>query len=164
MIQEFNCTDIEQRLIEYAEGTLPAEQAQSFDAHLEKCVACAELAAEAKLVFASEESEISQDAPESLWRSIQNEINRLDKGRQKQTTLLSTRRPFVSFSLRTIGVAAALLLGIYLGGGSSQSSEVAAETYEDQLVDYYASAFQAESAIPVGEVIADLESSTGGGQ
>jgi len=114
MKQELNCIGIEQRLIEHAEGNLPEDLAQAFALHLESCSACAELVAEASFLFASKSAQASEKAPDSLWRAIQTELNRIDEGRQKQPPLLSTRRPFVTNSLRTLGATAALLLGIYL--------------------------------------------------
>lgn len=162
MMHKITCTDIEENLIEYAEGRLGNDIARAVDSHIEGCSACAELIVEAKQLFSSEVPGTSEQAPETLWRSIQNEINQIDEGRHKQPTLLSTRRPFVRFSLQSLGAAAALLIGIYLGSGAVQNGEASELTYEDQLVEYYASAFQAESAIPVSEVVYDLEESTGG--
>jgi anti-sigma factor RsiW len=164
MKHSVSCTDIEQLLIEFAEGNLPAETIDAINLHLKSCPACDELVAEARVIFSSEVDMPTENAPESLWRSIQNKINRTDKGRLKQPTLLSTRRPFVVISLQGLAAAAALLLGIYLGSGSIQTEAAAQQSYEDQLVDYYASAFQGESAIPVGDVVYELEQSGGSGR
>ncbi len=160
MMQEVRCTEIEERLIEFAEGKLPEETERRYVAHLEACPLCAELVAEARAIFAPADPAVAENAPDTLWRAIQTKLNRIDKGRLKQPTLLSTRRPFVSsllsYSLRGLGAAAALLVGIYLGSGSSETAESSELSYEDQLVEYYAAAFQAESAMPVGEVITEF--------
>jgi anti-sigma factor RsiW len=156
-MREMNCTDIEQQLIEYAEGTLPEELIRAVDCHLRSCPACAELVSEAQLLFSSDDGPASVKAPDSLWRTIQNEINRIDRRRQGQPASRSTRRPVVTILLRSLGAAAALVLGIYLGSGTVQDGEATELTYEDEMVEYYASAIQGESAIPVGEVIYDFD-------
>ena len=150
------CNDIENRLLAIVEGSLDQSEAAAIADHLRKCPSCGAMIAHYQAIFAAE-TETPATVPETLWRSIQNRINELEEDRQPQPTLFPKRRPLFGLALQSIGVAAAIIAGIYLG----QTNQVEQTSYEDEIASYYAGALT-ETALPFEEVLEQVSSTQGG--
>jgi hypothetical protein len=67
------CGEVEIRLADYLDGSLPAEEAQTVEAHLAGCPACSELARDARLAMAFMERTAEVEPPPVLLTRILNE-------------------------------------------------------------------------------------------
>ena len=67
------CGEVEILLADYIDGALPAEEAQTVEAHLAGCPACTELARDARLAMAFMERTADAEPPPELLTRILNE-------------------------------------------------------------------------------------------
>ncbi|MGB5105868.1 MAG: anti-sigma factor [Candidatus Zixiibacteriota bacterium] len=150
------CSDIEKRLLEIVEGSLGQSEVAAIEAHLRECPSCGAMVAHYQAVFQTTTA-TAVKAPESLWRSIQNRINELEEGHQSQPTRFPKRRPLFGLAMQTVGLAIAIVAGVYLG----QTDSVEQVTFEDEIASYYAGALT-ETPLPLEEVYEQVSQEQGG--
>jgi anti-sigma factor RsiW len=151
----FKCSDIEKRLMEILEGNLDQVGREAVAKHLVDCPECRDLVAHYQPLFKIDTTSPSP-APASLWRAVQTRLNELEEGRRSQPTLFPNRRSLFGYALQTLGVAAAIIAGVFLGK-TPESTQV---TYEEEIVSYYAGALS-ESALPISEVYTQVSNNQG---
>ena len=115
---EWNCTLTEDRLSDYLDGTLSAEEAAAFEAHAATCAKCAKLVAEVRgLVTRMQKLEPLAAPPMLVTRIVNATI-----GPQKQSAgwknVLAWRPAVLQprFALGLVTVAATILILMYTAG------------------------------------------------
>jgi len=141
--------------MEILDGDLNQADSAAVAEHLRECADCRSLVAQYQPLFKAE-AETVLPVPETLWRGIQNTLNKLEEGRQSQPTLFPKRRPLFGFAIQAFGVATAIVVGVILGW----TPETQQATYEDEYASYYAGALSS-SAEPIAEVYQQVSESEG---
>src|SRR6202453_1198125 len=115
---EWNCTLTEDRLSDYLDGTLSAEEAAAFEAHAATCAKCAKLVAEVRGLVTRMQKLEPLAAPPMLVTRIVNATIGPQKRSAGWKNVLAWR-PAVwqpRFALGLVTVAATILILMYTAG------------------------------------------------
>lgn len=128
------CQNIQSNLLELIEQAAAGALPEAVVAHLQGCSDCAALIAE-YVPLAAQMTQPAQPVPETLWRSVQAQVNALTevKPRGLLRTVFAGGR--LAFSLKSAVLVVAAIAGVYLGSGLGGNQTSYAET----LADDYAS-------------------------
>jgi predicted anti-sigma-YlaC factor YlaD len=151
------CVDIEKNLIDLLGRSIESSLRAEIETHLDSCADCRALLARYQPLF--ENPMIGEEIQPStgLWRNVQEQINRMDNNRSSFLPLFSRWRPVVSFSIKSLGLAAAILAGVLLGNVPTTSTTAA----ETELVNYYASSLPLSPTSSMSDVLNEVVTSEG---
>lgn len=114
-----------ERLSEYLDGHLPADEARRMEAHLESCASCRETLEELRTVVARARALEDRVPPRDLWPGIEAELRGgADGGESADVVELSTARRSRSAAVRRVvlsvpQLAAAAVALLLLGGAAT---------------------------------------------
>ena len=115
---EWNCTLTEDRLSDYLDGTLSAEEAAAFEAHAATCAKCAKLVAEVRGLVTRMQKLEPLAAPPMLVTRIVNATIGPQKRSAGWKNVLAWRPAVLQprFALGLVTVAATILILMYTAG------------------------------------------------
>ncbi len=122
-----NCHDIEANLLEIVEHSLAGKLPDEISDHLAGCPACRELVETYQPLLAQLNQKDQTDLPDSVWRSVQQRINEYEERKRPFLSPLLRWHKAIGLSLRSLSLAAAVAVGIYLGSGFGNGSDALAE-------------------------------------
>lgn len=139
-----NCKELENHIIEYAEGACTDQQKMQIEQHLSVCSDCKKMVEEISLIYVSRYEEKSVDiSPEAFYQDVTRKIRVKEKG----DMLMQRISSFAASVIVLVGLAAGVLVG-----GEIYHSQIAASSAEQ---DYY-SALASEMQLATVESI-DIE-------
>ena len=151
------CSKIEQQLFEWLDGRLGEKEIAELESHLKNCVGCQNLAGQYRRL--TEPVEIPARGPVAA-KSWDNLMRRIDGYEAERVKPVGRWRPVVAISLRSLGLAAAVAVGIYLGYVPTSN----AKTAESDVVDYYANVLSQTSSNTMINVFDEVGSEEGSGK
>jgi len=154
------CTDIEHNLIDLLDGSIDGERRMNFELHLKDCPTCRQLLATYQPLFDRFMSRASVELPNELWYKLQDRLNRMEENRPSRLHLPVQWRPVISLSIRSFGLVAAVVAGIFLGNFPTDSQKLS----ETEIIDYYASSLTQSSVSSAVDAIYQIDSTGGNGQ
>lgn len=158
--QVIKCTDIEQNLIDLLDGSINGERRVDFDSHLKNCPTCRQMLAAYQPLFDRLTDSATVELPGELWHKLQDRLNLLKNNRPSRLHLPLQWRPVVSLSIRSFGLIAAVIAGIFLGNTPAGSQELS----EIEIIDYYASSLTQSPVNSAVDVIYQIDSTGENGQ
>ena len=158
--QMTNCTDIERNLIDLLDGSIDGECRVDFESHLKDCPACRQLLVAYQPLFDRFTDSAKVELPGELWHQLQDRLNLLEDNRPSRLHLPLQWRPVISVSIRSFGLIAAVIAGIFLGNTPAGSQELS----ETEIIDYYASSLTQSPVNSAVDVIYQIDSTGENGQ
>lgn len=155
-----NCTDIERNLIDLLDGSIDGERRMDFESHLKGCPTCRQLLATYQPLFSELTNRAAVELPRDLWHRLQDKLNRMEESRPSRLRLPVQWRPAISLSIRSLGLIAAVVAGIFLGNTPAGSQELS----EIEIIDYYASSLTQSSVNSAVDAFYQIDSTGENGQ
>lgn len=164
------------RLSDYLDGEMTADERAACDAHLATCAACGEVLDELRMVITTARADADQDPVADLWPAILQQITRgpaqvaagplVRDFAARDRASVRTSRQFV-FTLPQLALAASLLIAVsagvaYLAAGRTSSQpgvqEVPVQAFAEPLMPASTDGQRANFAdAQYDEAVADLE-------
>lgn len=133
------CQEIQNNLLEIVEQAVAERLPEEIAAHLQGCPDCAALVAEYRPLV-TQMNVAEQPVPETLWRSVQAQVNALSQTRERGIlrTVFGGNALALSFksALLVIAAVAGVYLGSGLGGNQTSYAETLADDYATLLANH----------------------------